>query len=196
MATRHLDLGCGSIPRNPLGRDQVFGIDIVPGLDSSGQTTVVAANLAVDAIPFEDSWFDSVSAFDFFEHVPRVFPTAAGDSTRFPFIELMNEVCRVLRPKGILYAVTPAYPAAAVFQDPTHVNIITAGTHRYFSGDKPLARMYGFTGDFRVRRAHWAVHKEAIVYTPRPGLLPALRHWNYRRKGALTHFVWDLVCSK
>ena len=27
-------------------------------------------------------------------------------------------------------------------------------------------------------------------------LLPALRHWNYRRKGALTHFVWDLVCSK
>lgn len=196
MATRHLDLGCGPVPRNPLGRDLVFGVDIAPGLQASSAVQIAVANLAVDPIPFEDSFFDSVSAFDFLEHVPRVLPTPDGRSTRFPFVALMDEVFRVLRPSGVFYAVTPAFPSPAAFQDPTHVNIITEGTHTYFSGAEPLARMYGFAGRFAVRRVHWAVHKEAVVYAPRTGAMAALRRWNYRRKAALTHLVWDLASVK
>ncbi len=108
----------------------------------------------------------------------------------------MNEVFRVLRPGGVLYAVTPAYPVPEAFQDPTHVNIITERTHLYFAGDQPMARMYGYIGNFDVRRAHWARHKDALVYAAPPSALWAVRQWNYRRKGAFTHFVWDLTCVK
>ena len=64
----------------------------------------------------------------------------------------MSEISLVLRPGGMLYAVTPCYPSREAFQDPTHVNIITDRTHLYFCGDEPLGRMYGFTDRFTVRR--------------------------------------------
>jgi len=87
MVTRHLDLGCGPTPRNPYGRDEAHGIDIaVPaGLDGR---FFRRANLAVEPIPHPDSSLDSVSAFDFFEHVPRLLATPDGRGTRFPFVEL------------------------------------------------------------------------------------------------------------
>ena len=107
-----------------------------------------AANLAVEAIPWPDNTFGSVSGFDFIEHVPRILLSADGRATRFPFIELMNEIWRVLVPGGRLYTVTPTYPHPEAFQDPTHVNIITERTHEYFCGDSPLGRMYGFVGHF------------------------------------------------
>jgi hypothetical protein len=94
MATRHLDLGCGMVPRNPYRRDEVWGIDISP--EAVGSLEAVRfANLSLEKIPFDGDHFDSVSAYDFLEHVPRVLPSASG-TTRFPFVELMNEVWRVL----------------------------------------------------------------------------------------------------
>ena len=85
--TRHLDLGCGPVPRNPYQQDELFGVDIAP-TENSSQITIRQANLTLQAIPFPDHYFDSLSAFDFLEHVPRVLPTPDGLSTRFPFIEL------------------------------------------------------------------------------------------------------------
>ena len=96
--TRHLDIGCGTRPRNPYRRDEVHGVDIREATTAAG-AEIRRANLAVEPIPFPDSHFDSVSAYDFLEHVPRVLP-ATGGGTRFPFIELMNEVWRVLVPGG------------------------------------------------------------------------------------------------
>ena len=95
MTTRHLDLGCGARPRNPYGRDELHGIDLAPRHEP-GAFEVRRANLALEPIPYPDDHFDSVSAYDFLEHVPRVLPTADGRDTRFPFVELMNEVWRVL----------------------------------------------------------------------------------------------------
>ena len=160
--TRHLDLGCGPVPRNPYQQDELFGVDIAPTKNSS-QITIRQANLTLQPIPFPDHHFDSLSAFDFLEHVPRVLPTTDGSSTRFPFIELMNEIHRVLRPGGILYALTPCYPAYEAFQDPTHVNIMTEKTHLYFTGENPLGRMYGFSGQFESRKVEWVVHKDALT---------------------------------
>ena len=188
MTTRHLDLGCGSKPRNPYDRDEAHGIDIAlpAGLDAR---LFRSANLSIEPIPYADSSFDSVSAFDFLEHVPRILGTADGHGTRFPFIELMNEVHRVLKPGGRFWALTPAYPAAEAFQDPTHVNVITERTHEYFCGDLPLGRMYGFRGSFRCLHAEWWVAGDAA----RAGELDRrqlLRRWRRQLKGRLSHLLW------
>jgi SAM-dependent methyltransferase len=162
---RHLDLGCGEVPRNPYSRSQVCGVDVRP-LAAHGSFEYRIANLFLDPIPYGDDNFGSVSAYDFIEHVPRILPTPDGRSTTFPFIRLMNEIWRVLAPGGRFYALTPAYPNAEAFTDPTHVNIITEQTHTYFCGDEPLGRMYGFNGSFRaidVRRVYRSDAYSAIA---------------------------------
>jgi SAM-dependent methyltransferase len=193
--SQHLDLGCGPVPRNPYSRDKVFGVDIAPGTVAGG-IEVRRANLTVEPIPFEDDRFDSVSAFDFLEHVPRVLATADGRGTRFPFIELMNEISRVLRPGGLFYALTPAYPAVEAFSDPTHVNVLTLKSHVYFTGDAPLGRMYGFRGQFRLRRAQWGVYKDCLDALARPTMAGQLRRLTRRLKGKFTHVVWEFESGK
>lgn len=181
---RHLDLGCGKFPRNPYGRKHLCGVDLRP-LPASTDFDYRVANLVLDPIPYEDSSFASVSAFDFVEHVPRILLAADGRGTVFPFIRLMDEIWRVLQPGGRFYAVTPAFPHAAAFTDPTHVNIITEGTHAYFCGDKPMARMYGFAGQFEVLRTDWVrVHQayNADEHSPE----------NSPRHGALKRFARSL----
>lgn len=185
--TRHLDLGCGQSPRNPYGCSEVYGVDLsVDGLGANFR----AANLALDPIPFADAMFDSVSAYDFLEHVPRLLPTADGRGTRAPFIEVMDEIWRVLRPGGLFYGRTPAYPHPAAFQDPTHVNVIAADTHRYFTAPHLLGRMYGFRGTFLIRRV--------LAISPREDYEPLSATWADRvrarlraRRGACSHLVWE-----
>lgn len=188
--TQHLDLGCGPVPRNPYGCEQLFGVDL-SGSDDGGP--IRRANLVIQPIPFEDHRFDSVSAYDFLEHVPRVLPTADGQGTRFPFVELMDEVWRVLKPGGRFYAVTPVYPHPAVFQDPTHVNVLTTGTHEYFTRPALMAAMYGFKGDFTVHRVELTRHHAGSVYAAPPA--NAWQRWRLARRiarGACGHVIWEL----
>lgn len=185
--TRHLDLGCGGMPRNPYRRDELFGVDIVVAVPSAN---FKAANLALEAIPFADAMFDSVSAYDFLEHVPRLLPTADGRATRAPFIELMDEIWRVLRPGGLFYGQTPAYPHAAAFQDPTHVNVIAPDTHHYFTAPQLLGRMYGFRGKFCVRRVVRV--KPRHDYEPLTvGFAEHIRQKLRERRGACSHLIWE-----
>lgn len=165
----HLDLGCGTRPRNPYRRSRVCGVDIRAIAPSEG-FQFRSANVSLEPIPYPDHEFGSVSAFDFIEHVPRILIGPDGHSTIFPFVRLMNEAWRVLAHGGRFYAVTPAYPNPEAFQDPTHVNIITERTHEYFCGEDPLGRMYGFTGHFEVRRAEWVRLDESFFAgKPSPG---------------------------
>jgi len=189
--TTHLDLGCGNFPRNPYHRDEVFGLDLGEAARVVDGCQILPCNLALEPIPYGDRTFDSVSAFDFLEHVPRMLPTPDGASTRLPFVELMNEVWRVLKPGGRLYAVTPCYPSPAAFQDPTHVNIITKATHLYFTGAQPMARIYGFHGQFNLCRVHWVVFRDAVVADQPRTLHQRFRRWNYWRKGQLSHLLWE-----
>lgn len=194
MTTRHLDLGCGPVPRNPYGRDELCGVDLAGTLDGG---PIRRANLVTQAIPFDSDSFESVSAYDFLEHVPRVFPTPDGLGTRFPFIELMNEVWRVLKPGGLLYAVTPVYPSKAAFMDPTHVNIMTADTHTYFTRPHKMAAMYGFHGDFAVRRVQLTKPdpKRAFIAPPQ-GWWDRLRLAHRIRRGACGHLIWEFEAIK
>lgn len=193
--TRHLDIGCGSHPRNPYECDQLYGVDLFPQ-PNAPNGIIKPANLALEQIPYADNFFDSVSAFDFIEHVPRVLATADGRSTRFPFIELMNECWRVLKPSGRFYAITPCYPFAEAFQDPTHVNIISEKTHLYFTGDQPLGQIYGFRGRFQLVHADRIVFRDSMTPAQPITLHQRVRRLNYRLKGKLCHLRWEFRAEK
>lgn len=195
MPTRHLDLGCGRFPRNPYGQNELHGVDIrliteiqVPGIQFH------EANLMMGKLPFPDRMFDSVSAYDFLEHVPRIL--AGPDGTlAYPFITLMNEIYRILRGGGKFFGLTPCYPSKQVFQDPTHVNFLTVDTHEYFCGEKPLGRMYGFCGQFkalRVQRTFSSYGKMRLE----PTLSDRFKYLRKAIKGDLTHIAWEFEAVK
>jgi SAM-dependent methyltransferase len=147
--TKLLDLGSGPEPRNWFGADEVFGVDISPCENAN----VKCADLAIEPIPFDDGEFEFVTAFDFIEHVPRV---VYAPQRRNSFVELMNEIHRVLKPDGRVLSFTPAYPNGEAFRDPTHVNIITDQTFPlYFDNFYRLAKIYGFCGSFEILQQHW-----------------------------------------
>jgi len=149
MNKKHLDLGCGRNPKNPFNMDEVYGIDIREDIDLN----IAQADLAIEKIPFKNNFFDSVSAFDFIEHIPRVVYIPGR---RYCFVELMNQIYRVLKPGGLFYSHTPAFPAGPAWRDPTHVNIITEETFPlYFDDKNRLASMYGFNGYFKIEEQKW-----------------------------------------
>jgi SAM-dependent methyltransferase len=105
-----VDLGCGRFPRNPLTADHLIGVDIfgnAPSVENEKFRYIQA--IPGEPIQIDDSAVDCVSAFDFLEHVPRFDRNPKGDA-RNPFIEIMNEVHRLLRPDGVFIAVTPCFP--------------------------------------------------------------------------------------
>ncbi|GIX50894.1 glycosyltransferase [Sphaerotilus sulfidivorans] len=159
--TLSLDLGCGAVPRNPFHADRLFGVDVRD--DLSGD--IRGADLALEPIPFESECFDYVTAHDFIEHIPRVL---YAPQRRNAFVELMNEVHRVLRPGGLFLSHTPAYPHGIAFRDPTHVNIITEETFPlYFDDQHRWASVYGFRGAFQVRAQHWkGPHLVTVLQKP------------------------------
>lgn len=195
MTTRHLDLGCGATPRNPYRRAEVHAIDLARP-DGVDPAFFRVADLACQAIPYADDSFDSVSAYDFLEHVPRVLAARGGTGTVFPFVRLMDEVWRVLLPGGLFYALTPAFPAMAAFTDPTHVNYISDETHAYFCGESPAARIYGFRGRFEARRAQRAILPEDLMPGARLSWPRAIRRAIRHARGRLSHVVWELEAVK
>jgi tetratricopeptide (TPR) repeat protein len=147
--TVSLELGCGIHHKNPFGATESYGIDIREDLNLN----ILKADLTLDPIPFPDNYFDFVVAEHFLEHIPRLLYTPTH---RFPFIELMSEIFRVLKPRALFYSITPAYPHPEAFQDPTHVNIITDKTlAAYFCYAIPWAKQYGFKGQFNFSKQEW-----------------------------------------
>jgi SAM-dependent methyltransferase len=189
----HLDLGCGQQPRNPYGRQKLFGVDVHHGIPTRPEVTYCQANLTLNPIPFSDNTFDSVSAFDFIEHVPRQM--VVDNRVTLPFLALMDEIWRVLKANGLFYAVTPAYPSPQALQDPTHVNIITNKTHEYFCGNEAYGRNYGFAGNFEPVRVEWVDTKNAL--TADVSFRKALRTLHRRiTRGRLSHLLWELRALK
>ena len=110
---------------------------------------------------------------------------------------------------GLFFAVTPAYPAAEAFQDPTHVNIITDESHLYFCGDAPDGRMYGFRGHFEIVRvtrtergaAYSATADSPLNHSRAKLTARALRRWmRWLRGRAFTprppYMLWELRAVK
>ena len=100
--TKTLDLGSGPNPNNPFNATEVYGVDVRTDLGAN----ILAADLAIEAIPFESNTFEYVTAFQFIEHMPRVIYIP---KRRNPFVELMNEIYRVLKVNGIWLMQALAY---------------------------------------------------------------------------------------
>tara|TARA_B100002051_G_scaffold56939_1_gene52579 strand:- start:615 stop:1853 length:1239 start_codon:yes stop_codon:yes gene_type:complete len=142
-----LDLGCGAKPNDLLFKTgNASGIDV---RNPENRPEIKLSDLFIHPIPHQSSSFDYITAFDFIEHVPRL--VYLNEQCRFCFVELMNEIYRVLKPGGIFASLTPTFPNQEAFQDPTHVNIITERTFpKYFCKPYDWAAMYGFTGSFSL----------------------------------------------
>jgi len=151
----HVDLGAGNSPRNPFKASTLVATDFHSNFTASNGVKFLQADLT-SRLPFRDGEISSFSAYDLLEHIPRWERTREG-KIEFPFISLMNEINRCLKTGGIFVAVTPAFPSAAAFQDPTHVNFISRETLSYFLGAEPWARQlgYGFQGSFEVIYEGW-----------------------------------------
>lgn len=194
---KHLDLGCGLKPRNPYSAQFTYGCDIREINTSVEELGFVYknVNLVIDPIPFPDNYFDSVSAYDFLEHIPRQIILPNGQVCN-PFINLMSEIHRVLVSGGRFLAFTPAFPYPEAFTDPTHVNFITEETHQYFIGEHPSATMYGFKGAFDILQVRRDAPANAYKIN-QPNWRKALRriHRNIFTKG-LPHMLWELTAKK
>jgi SAM-dependent methyltransferase len=150
--TTSLDLGCGLIPKNPFHAENAYGIDI----RDNPSEHIKCADLTVEPIPFEDNSFDFITAFDIIEHIPKVIYLP---HRRFPFVELMNEIWRTLKPNGYFLSHTPVYPYSAIFGDPTHVSVITHETFPgYFDDVSRNAEMYGYKGYFKYSKERISEH--------------------------------------
>ena len=157
------DLGSGVTPQNPFLCDEYFGIDLHSG------SKVITADLSSGRLPLSDESATVFTAYDFLEHVPRVLSKSGPmDGIRFPFVDLMSEIFRCLRPGGLFFSSTPCYPAYSAFVDPTHVNIMTEHTMiNYFCGKNPQARCYGFKGGFEMKTAAW-IHPHFNILLVKP----------------------------
>jgi len=193
----HLDLGCGLTPKNPYGADRVFGCDI---RDISSELSLQGvvfkkANLAIERIPYADNFFDSLSALDFLEHIPRQMMNADGKLVN-PLVNLINEVYRVLKPNGVFFASTPIFPHPSAFVDPTHVNIMTDKTYLYFIGNKALGQMYGFNGNFEAIKVLRETPSN-FINPQETNLRKILRRFHRKYfRGGLSHHVWELKAVK
>lgn len=195
--SRHLDLGCGGSPRNPVCSEELYGLDL-RGSDYDSTLKKLGPgvwrwNVVREKIPFENEYFSSCSAYDFLEHVPRAWPTLDGAGVSFPFVDLMSEVFRVLKPGGVFLAATPAIPKNETFVDPTHVNYLTLRSHEYFCGAAPLARMYGFQGNFEAEMVEFGIPRFLSDPTPSKWVRRIKMAHRILRREAPPHMLWKLI---
>lgn len=142
--TKAIDIGSGPTPKNDFLAAECWGLDMV----ASDYPNYITCDVSLGGITAATEDFDLVTAYDFLEHIPRV--VVDQGKANFPFVVLMIEIFRILRPGGKFYSYTPVYPHKSAFQDPTHVNIMTKDTLKmYFTGPSPLASAYGFSASFK-----------------------------------------------
>jgi SAM-dependent methyltransferase len=143
----HLDLGCGTLPKARLGIDRFPGngvgmlLDLdamIPAsfgtLDSDGEKVLqrtlemfnqmaLGGERFTTGLPFPTGSIESIISHHMMEHL-----SSRG------FIALIDECHRVLKPGGILRAITPLFPSRSAVEDPDHKLWIMEGTFETFCG--------------------------------------------------------------
>jgi SAM-dependent methyltransferase len=136
----NVDLGCG------FRKSGNLGIDVTP----DGTNADLICQLGFEPIPLDDASADSVYCRDFLEHIPKAYYSESEKRLRYPIIELMNEVWRILKPGCTFASLTPCYPNPEVHRDPTHLSVWTLESMPYFCGKYPVAELYGIKTKFEL----------------------------------------------
>jgi hypothetical protein len=116
-----LDIGCGQNKQTGF-----VGMDV---RDIPGHTDIVW-DFNVHPWPLPDGCVLQAIASHVLEHVPGV--ALDNGRTRFPFLEFMDEVWRVLKIGGEFAIAAPHGNSFGFQQDPTHVNAMNEARWAYF----------------------------------------------------------------
>ena len=119
---RRLNVGCGRDIR-PAAEGWV-NMDLLPmpGVD-------VAHDMLAFPWPFPDGHFDHVLAQHVLEHVPHRIDGSGRDG----FLLFLEEVHRVLAPRGTFEAVVPHWEHESYWRDPTHTRTVHPGNFFYLT---------------------------------------------------------------
>lgn len=148
-----LDIGCGAHKQGP---DWV-GMDLqdLPGVD-----ILQDFNLHPWSLP--DECVLTAIASHVLEHIPKVAFRPDG-STRFPLIEFMDEVWRIMKPDGHFAIAVPHGASDGYMWDPTHASQLHQTTWFYFDPLTAGGLFYNF-----YRPKPWKIktdeHGEPYVY--------------------------------
>lgn len=116
-----LDLACGNAKR-----DGYKGIDIV-----KTDSTDYVFNLLEFPWPIESESVDEINCSHFIEHIPHDINNS--NDKRDGLIQFMDEMYRVLKPKGKVHIQAPYYTSMRAFGDPTHVRYIADWSFLYYN---------------------------------------------------------------
>lgn len=132
---RELLIGCGNrrnrvieLPGMPAEFQGLVTLDIDPNCGAD-----VIWDLEALPYPFEDNYFDSITASEVLEHVGM-----QGD-WRF-FFNQFSEFWRILKPGGHLCASVPAWDSIWAWGDPGHTRILSEGTLVFLDQDQYKAQ--------------------------------------------------------
>ena len=123
-----LDIGCGENKQ-----EGFVGMDIRPGAGVD-----IVQDLETFPWPLPDESVSLAVSSHVLEHI---------NPHKFVFMNLMNEVWRILKPGGRFAIAVPYAGSPGYWQDPTHVNGINENTFHYFD---PLSRT-GLYGIYRPK---------------------------------------------
>lgn len=136
----HLDLGCGTLKKARLGIDRHWapGVDLLMDMDSltwvpapsdypeeahavAYRSMETCKNMS-GHLPFPDESIESIVSHHMLEHI--------GDG----FLHLMDECWRVIKPGGVLRAITPLFPSTSAVEDPDHKRYFMERSFHTFEG--------------------------------------------------------------
>lgn len=118
----------------------------------------ITHDLDVFPWPWADQEFDKVIAAAVLEHL------------RCTLIQSVNEVWRILKPRGVLYVKLPFWDADGSYIDPTHYWRFSLRSLEVFDPTTEYGRMYSFYTPYkweivkkpRLNRARTSIHAHMI----------------------------------
>ena len=119
-----LDIGCGANKQPGF-----VGLDIqkLPGVD-------IIWDFEQFPFPLPDECCSTIMASHVVEHI---------NPAKFGFVNWMNEVWRIMKPRGTLLIAVPYAGSPGFWQDPTHINGVNEITFAYFDPTHP-SKLYQF----------------------------------------------------
>lgn len=161
---RLLDIGCGSYPYFLSNIDflEKFALDREDTIRCSGINYSNADLNHVEKLPFDDGFFDVVTALAVIEHLD---PAA--------LVRTVKEIRRVLKNKGLFILTTPARWTDKLLRILAKINFVSEQEvleHKSLFSDKELQCLLARGGFCDIRTGHFELGMNIYAVARKPGL--------------------------